>query len=54
MRGCVVSEPGLKLWEREIFIGPAGNKTPAFQPVARRCTEEAIPTLDRQRLEKEK
>jgi hypothetical protein len=27
------------LWSREEFLAPAGNRTPAIQPVARRYTD---------------
>jgi hypothetical protein len=36
-------EPVWKLWRREKFLPPAGNRIPAVQPVAHRYTRWVIP-----------
>jgi hypothetical protein len=40
-------EPVCTLWSREKYVAPAGNRTPAVEPVARRYTDCTIPAHTR-------
>jgi hypothetical protein len=40
--GCMSPEPVWTLWRREKSLVPAGNRTPAVQPVTRHYTDWAI------------